>query len=48
MIYLRFNFRKGFQGYTPSFIRKEADGGKNLVIYEGGVYDMSTYIRNGG
>lgn len=48
MIYLRYNFRKGFRGYTPGQIRKDAQRGSNVVIYEEGVYDMSTYITNGG
>lgn len=48
MIYLRYNYRKGFMGYTPKAIKKLGDAGTNVVIIDGGVYDMSTYITNGG
>ncbi|KAK4058243.1 hypothetical protein OIO90_000399 [Microbotryomycetes sp. JL221] len=48
MIYLRYNFRKGFVGYTPGSVRKMGKSGKNIVIYDGGVYDMSQYIQSGG
>lgn len=48
MIYLRYNFRKGFMGYTPGAVKKLGKNGDNTVIYDGGVYDMSTYITNNG
>lgn len=48
MIYLRFNFRKGFIGYTPSEISKRAKAGNVVAIYEGGVYDLTSYVSNSG
>lgn len=48
MIYLRYNFRKGFMGYTPKTVKSRGKSGDNTVIYDGGVYDMSTYITNNG
>jgi len=48
MIYLRYNFRKGFMGYTPKAVKSLGKSGDNTVIYDGGVYDMSTYITNNG
>ncbi|KAM0788255.1 hypothetical protein ACM66B_001406 [Microbotryomycetes sp. NB124-2] len=48
MIYLRYNFRKGFVGYTPGAVRKMGKAGNNVVIIDGAVYDMTQYIQNGG
>ena len=48
MIYLRYNFRKGFMGYTRKAVSKLAKTGSNVVVYDNGVYDMSTYITNNG
>lgn len=48
MIYLRYNFRKGFLGYTPKEITKMAQSGRIVGIYEGGVYDLTTYVQNNG
>ncbi|BGP46627.1 hypothetical protein JCM10450v2_002474 [Rhodotorula kratochvilovae] len=49
MVYLRYNYRKGFMGYSHGTVKKEAkEKGKNIAIYEGNVYDFSTYIQNGG
>lgn len=48
MIYLRYNFRKGFIGYTPSEISKKAKAGNVIAIYEGGVYDLTSYVSNSG
>lgn len=48
MVYLRYNFRKGFIGFTPSDIARQAKAGTKIAIYDGGVYDMSDYIANNG
>ena len=48
MIYLRYNFRKGFMGYTRKAVTKLGKAGSNVVVYDNGVYDMSTYITNNG
>ncbi|BGP30551.1 hypothetical protein JCM10296v2_002306 [Rhodotorula toruloides] len=49
MVYMRYNYRKGFMGYSPGAIRSEANKkGLNLAILDGNVYDFSDYIQNGG
>lgn len=48
MIYLRYNFRKGFLGFTKKEIKTKANAGNTIVIYDGGVYDLTTYITNNG
>lgn len=48
MIYLRYNFRKGFIGYTPSEINNLAQAGNTIGILDGGVYDLTNYVANGG
>jgi chitin synthase len=48
MVYLRYNYRKGFIGYTPSEISSMATAGRTIGIYNGGVYDMTDYIANSG
>ena len=48
MIYLRYNFRKGFMGFTPKTVLSTAEAGSALAIYKDAVYDFSTYVTNGG
>ncbi|BGP14296.1 hypothetical protein JCM10213_007731 [Rhodosporidiobolus nylandii] len=49
MVYLRYNYRKGFMGYSHGTVKKEAkEKGTNIAIIDGSVYDMSDYISNGG
>ncbi|GAA6007186.1 hypothetical protein JCM11491_003035 [Sporobolomyces phaffii] len=48
MIYLRYNYRKGFMGYSRGTVKKEASKGKQIFIYDNSVYDMTTYVQNGG
>jgi len=49
MVYMRYNYRKGFMGYSRGTVKKEAkEKGKNIAVYDGNVYDFSTYIQNGG
>ncbi|SCZ93412.1 BZ3500_MvSof-1268-A1-R1_Chr6-3g08643 [Microbotryum saponariae] len=48
MIYLRYNFRKGFKGYTPKMLKSQASSGNNIAVIDGMVYDLTTYVTNGG
>lgn len=50
MVFLRFNFRTGFMGYTTDEVSDRATTTltKNTVIYRGYVYDMTGYITNNG
>ena len=48
MIYLRYNYRKGFVGFTPKEIRNKASSGNTIAIYNGGVYDLTSYVTNSG
>ncbi|GAA5929616.1 uncharacterized protein JCM15063_004203 [Sporobolomyces koalae] len=48
MIYLRYNYRKGFMGYSHGTVKKEATKGRTIFIYDNSVYDLSTYVQNGG
>lgn len=50
MVFLRYNYRKGFVGYSTGTVSKraKATSTRNTVIYKGNVYDMSGYIANNG
>lgn len=48
MIFLRYNYRKGFIGFTPSDISRMVATGTKIAVIDGGVYDMTNYIANGG
>lgn len=50
MVYLRYNYRRGFMGYTSGDVDKRSKtvATRNTVIYGGNVYDMSGYITNNG
>ncbi|KAJ9113179.1 hypothetical protein QFC22_006018 [Naganishia vaughanmartiniae] len=48
MVYLRYNHRVGFMGYTAKEIKSMAKAGKAVAIYDNLVYDMTTYISQGG
>lgn len=50
MVYMRYNYRRGFMGYTDSQVSKRASTvlTKNTVMYKGYVYDMTGYITNNG
>ena len=45
MTLMRWNFRVGFLGYTPSAIRDLAKSGRAVAVYNGLVYDLSDYIN---
>ncbi|GAA5975793.1 hypothetical protein JCM10908_005282 [Rhodotorula pacifica] len=49
MIYLRYNYRKGFMGFSPGTVKSEVKKhGYNMAIIDGNVYDFTTYIQNNG
>ena len=50
MVFLRYNYRRGFTGYTLGDVSKRAETAntRNTVIYRGNVYDMTAYISNNG
>ncbi|WRT65066.1 uncharacterized protein IL334_002008 [Kwoniella shivajii] len=48
MIMMRHRFRVGFMGYTKKDVKKMATSGRAVVIYDGLVYEMTTYIQQNG
>ncbi|OCF76617.1 chitin synthase [Kwoniella mangroviensis CBS 8886] len=48
MIMMRHRFRVGFMGYTKKDIKKMANSGRAVAIYDGLVYEMTTYIQQNG
>ncbi|KAJ5662206.1 Chitin synthase 8 [Penicillium maclennaniae] len=44
MVMMRANYKKGYIGYTPDYIKTLASDGDNIVSINGKVYDMSYYI----
>ncbi|KAL8293373.1 hypothetical protein RQP46_000074 [Phenoliferia psychrophenolica] len=48
MIYLRYNYRKGFMGYSHKVVKTKASSGNVIAIYKGGIYDLTTYVTNSG
>ncbi|CED82854.1 glycosyltransferase family 2 protein [Phaffia rhodozyma] len=46
MVYMRYNFRKGFVGILPSTIRSSATSGAAIAIYDNHVYDVSEYVKS--
>lgn len=47
MTVMRWNYRVGFVGYTPSTLQSMASAGSSLAVYNGLVYDLTDYINNG-
>lgn len=48
MIMLRSNYRKGYVGYTQSYIKKLATKGTSqMAIINGSVFDLTTYLKGG-
>jgi chitin synthase len=45
---MRWNYRLGFMGYTPKEVRSKAESGSAVAIYDGMVYDLSTYVQQNG
>ena len=48
MIMLRYKYRTGFMGYTKKDIKNMASAGRAVAIYDGLVYELSTYIQQNG
>jgi chitin synthase len=48
MVYLRWNYRVGFVGYTPSEVKSMASAGRAVGIIDNLVYELTTYISQGG
>ncbi|CAO1621032.1 unnamed protein product [Sympodiomycopsis kandeliae] len=44
---MRSNYRKGFRGYTPDDIEDLLDDGRAVAVYNGGVYDVTDYVKQG-
>lgn len=44
MVMMRANYKKGYIGYTPSYIKTMASDGDSIVSINGKVYDMTYYI----
>ena len=47
MVQMRWSSRVGFVGYTPQQLRNMAGTGKSVGVYNGLVYDLTSYINNG-
>lgn len=47
MVLLRFNYRVGFMGVTPSEMKSMAASGRIVAVYRNLVYDLTDYIKNG-
>lgn len=47
MVQMRWNYRMGFVGYTPKELKNMASDGKTVGIYNGLVYDLTGYTKNG-
>ena len=46
MVVMRYTARVGFVGYTPKDVKSMASTGRSLAIYNGLVYDVTTYLAN--
>ncbi|KAH6903325.1 chitin synthase 8 [Coprinopsis sp. MPI-PUGE-AT-0042] len=46
MVQMRYTSRVGFLGYTPKEIRNLASTGRSVAIYNGLVYDLTTYLSS--
>lgn len=46
MVQMRYTARKGFMGYTPKEVRNLASSGHSVAIYNGMIYDLTTYLTS--
>ncbi|KAJ7506209.1 glycosyltransferase family 2 protein [Mycena galericulata] len=46
MVQMRWTARVGFVGITPKEIRTKANNGSSIGIYNGLVYDLTSYVQN--
>jgi chitin synthase len=47
MTQMRWNNRVGFVGYTPADLKNMANTGSSVGVYDGLIYDVTSYIQNG-
>ncbi|KAF7335174.1 Glycosyltransferase family 2 protein [Mycena sanguinolenta] len=47
MVQMRWLARVGFLGITPKDIRQRASNGSSIAIYDGLVYDLTSYVQGG-
>jgi chitin synthase len=47
MVQMRWNNRVGFVGYTPTELKNMANTGNSVGVYNGLVFDLTSYINNG-
>jgi chitin synthase len=47
MTQMRWNNRVGFLGYTPPQLKNMANSGYSVGVYNGLVYDVTSYVNNG-
>ncbi|KAJ6489438.1 glycosyltransferase family 2 protein [Mycena vulgaris] len=45
MVQMRWTARVGFVGYTPKEVRTMANNGSSVGVYNGLVYDLTTYVQ---
>ena len=46
MVVMRYTARVGFVGYTPKEVRNMANTGNSVAIYNGLIYDVTTYLMS--
>jgi chitin synthase len=46
MVVMRYTAHVGFVGYTPNDVRSMASTGPSVAIYNGLLYDMTTYLAS--
>jgi chitin synthase len=46
MVVMRYTARVGFVGYTPKDVRNMASVGRSVAIYNGLIYDVTTYLSS--
>lgn len=45
MVVMRYNFRLGFVGISPTDVRNRANAGRLVAVYRGLVYDLTDYVN---
>lgn len=46
MVEMRYTARKGFMGFTPQEVQNLANAGHSVAIYNGMIYDLTTYLTS--
>lgn len=44
---MRYNYRVGFNGITMSYLKQMASSGSVVGVYNGWIYDLTSYVQNG-